>query len=73
MYTPVDRRMAEKDLDEEWNRSLELDSPWEFSRGRPDVLPHSAVDAHSDVPADDDWRQFHVDWIRGDEEIPIGS
>ena len=67
VFTPV-----EKVDDDYWLRGLDLESPSESNQSRWDVVPHSAVDG--DVyrcdGADDDWRQFHVDWIRNDEQLP---
>jgi hypothetical protein len=66
--TPVEKIDADC-----WLRGLDFESPAEFKQSRWDVLPQSAVDGeayHYDV-AEDDWRQFHADWIRDDEQIPF--
>jgi len=73
VFSPIDQK---EKFDDSWIHDLDLESPSEFHYGRLDVLPQSAVDAevsHWDIAngEDDDWRQFHMEWVRGDAEMPF--
>jgi hypothetical protein len=72
-FSPVDQ--GEK-FDDSWAHGLDMDSPSEFHYGRLDVLPQSAVDTevtHWDGVGgeNDDWRQFHADWLQSEAEMPF--
>lgn len=60
-----------------WLRDLDVKELSESNYCRWDALSQSAADAHIYHPEDidDDWRQFHADWIQdaGTLSSPPGS
>jgi hypothetical protein len=59
----------EQITDDSWLYGLDSKSPSESINGRLDAVLHSVAEADSyHHGTNDDWRQFHADWIR-DQQI----
>lgn len=59
----------EQITDDSWLYGLDLKSPSESIHGRLDAVLHSVEADRYHHGANDDWRQFHADWIRDDHQI----
>jgi len=61
--TPVDE--ISKDS---WLYNLDMESPSQFHQSGLDIFSVD-TDVHDHGEVNDDWRQFHADWLRDDEQI----
>jgi len=55
--------------DDSWLYSLDLESPSESNQSRLDVFSVVETEVYDHNDVDDDWRQFHADWIQDDEQV----